>query len=230
MSKDDLLEGLTPTQKRFMESDARFPLYCGGYGSGKTYVSAVKAIMHATVHNPGMTGIIVSPTRRQLYDDYVPSLLKRMTSCEIEFELEQGPRVPHLPRFTSMFLPEHNSRILFRNADDPERLKGPHVAWAGIEEVARVHEDIWCVLVSRARSSNARMNQTFATGTPEGLNWVYDKWVKYCSDGYKIFTASTADNPAVGKDYLEALAASSSEEEIEQKLHGHFTDTRKRKK
>jgi hypothetical protein len=207
---------LFPTQLKFAQCEERFPAFIGGYGAGKTYVNSVKAILQATVHNPGLAGLLVAPTYRDLRDTNIPTLIELLNKHGIEYQLVKST--------FDLILPWWKTRILLRSADDPEKLKGPNVAWAGIDEVARVHEDIWGVLVSRVRIAEAKMKQTFATGTPEGLNWVYDKWVENSTDGYQLFQASTAENVAVGADYLAALTASHDEDELKQKLHGEFTE------
>lgn len=208
---------LLPTQRRFIRCVDPFPAYIGGYGAGKTFVGAVLAILHAAHRNPGLSGLLIAPTYRDLRDTNLPTLTELLDRFGFPAELHRSHMV--------LTLPWWGSRILLRSADDPEALKGPNVAWAGIDEVARIDESIWGVAVSRVRDPRAGCRQVFATGTPEGLNWVFDRWVEHPADGYRLFQASTAENFFVGASYLAALRASHDEDELRQKLNGQFTET-----
>lgn len=208
---------LLPTQRRFIRCPDPFPAYIGGYGAGKTFVGAVKAILLAVHDNPGLTGLLIAPTYRDLRDTNLPTLLGLLEQFGFPAELHRSHMV--------LTLPWWGSRILLRSADDPEALKGPNVAWAGIDEVARIDEAVWGVAVSRVRDPRARQRQVFATGTPEGLNWVFDRWVERRTPGHTLVQVSTAENFFVGADYLSALRASHDEDELRQKLLGQFTET-----
>ena len=203
------------TQKEFACSDKKYPAFIGGYGAGKTYVNSVKALIHSIYHNPGLPGLLVAPSYRDLRDTNIPTLLEIMEEKKIPYRLLKTNYLLELPWW--------NSRILLRSADEPERLKGPNVAWAGIDEVARIKEEIWGVLVSRVRHPRANLRQTYATGTPEGLNWVYERWVEREANDYQLFQAATSENKMISSFYLSALEDSHDEEELKEKLYGQFS-------
>lgn len=205
---------LFPTQKKFYLSEASNPAFVGGYGSGKTYIHTVKGITLA-LQNPGLMGLVVAPTYRDLRDTNIDEWQNLLTEFGILYTYNKS--------LYEMVLPWFGTKILFRSADDPERLKGPNVAWAGIDEIARIDEKIWGVLVSRVRHPRANKKQTFAVGTPEGLNWVYEKWVENPREGYELFQASSEENFLLGPEYIQSLLDSHDEDEIVEKLHGQFS-------
>lgn len=207
---------LFPTQKKFATSNSLYPAFIGGYGAGKTYVNSVKALMHSIYYNPGLPGLLVAPTYRDLRDTNIPTLLEILEIKKIPYRLFKSNYVLELPWW--------NSRILLRSADEPERLKGPNVAWSGIDEIARIKEEIWGVLVSRVRHPQAKSRQTFVTGTPEGLNWVYERWVENKTPDYQLFQAATSENKMISSFYLSALEDSHSKDELKEKLYGQFCD------
>ena len=212
----ELNVSLLPTQSRFTSCKDPFPAYIAGYGAGKTWVNCYHSIKHSILFNPGLTGLLIAPTYRDLRDTNIPMF-------EMQLELFGIPYTIHKTNFV-LSLPWWNSRILLRSADEPDKLKGPNVAWAGIDEVARIDEKIWGVAVSRVRSPEATLKQTFATGTPEGLNWVYERWVESSSSGYTFFQTTTAENIHLDSTYIDALKSSHDEEELKQKLYGEFSE------
>jgi PBSX family phage terminase large subunit len=215
MNPLDISIELLPTQRRFLNSDQPFPAYIGGYGAGKTFINSVKAIIHAAYHNPGLAGMLVAPNYRDLRDTNIPTLLELLDRFTIPFVL-------HKTNY-DLELPWWNSRILLRSADDPEKLKGPNIAWAGIDEVARTQESLWGVVVSRVRHPKSRFKQAFVTGTPEGLNWVFEQWVENKEAGYELFQASTRENIYLDSAYIQFLQNSHDEHETRQKLEGQFS-------
>lgn len=206
---------LLPTQYDFLTCTQPFPAYIGGYGAGKTFINSVKAIVLSIHHNQGLTGLLVAPNYRDLRDTNIPTLLELLDSFKI-------PYVLHKTNY-DLVLPWWNSRILLRSAEHPEKLKGPNVAWAGIDEVARTREQIWGVVVSRVRHPKAGFRQAYATGTPEGLNWVFERWVEEGGEDYALFQASTRENIHLDPRFIEALQCSHDEHETRQKLDGQFS-------
>ena len=114
---------------------------------------------------------------------------------------------------------------MLRSADKPNSLTGPSVAWASLDEAARCDESIWGVIVSRARLGQSKLIQRWITGTPEGLNWVYDKWVdKPPNDTYQLLQATTRENTYLDGDYVTDLMGSHDSEEIKRIVGGQFLE------
>jgi len=107
---------LYQAQYDFVACPARFSAFIGGIGSGKTYAGAVKAFYAAAQSKT--LGLVVSPTYPMLRDATVRVFLDVAGDAIAEF------------RKTEMIATLVNgSEILFRSADDPNKLRGPSVHW-----------------------------------------------------------------------------------------------------
>ena len=100
-------------QADFVDCPDRFTAMIAGTGAGKTYAGAVKASLACM--RPGI-GLVVAPTYRMLADVVLRTmrglLEDRMFLRKSEFIGEVG-----------------GAEILFRSAEDPNRLRGPNCSW-----------------------------------------------------------------------------------------------------
>lgn len=204
---------LLPTQIKFIQSNAKFPAYIGGYGAGKSYIMCIWQMLRA-MENPGLPGLLLAPTYRDLRDTLEGLFKNILTDYEIPFTWRASDNILKLTWW--------DSEVWFRSADEPDKLKGPNVAWAGIDEATRISRDIWPIIVSRVRHPRSKTWQTAIDGTPEGLNWVYEHWVENATRDYELFTASTLENVHLDPSYAEALRSTHDEQELKQKLGGQF--------
>lgn len=205
---------LFPTQESFFFSEAKFPAFIGGYGSGKTFVFVFKAITLA-FENPGLPGMLIEPTYRLIEDTLRPELESQLKRYGISYQWKAS---------NTEYILSNGSIIKLRSADNPSRLKGPNIAWGGIDEVAICDKEIFPVLVSRVRHHEASKRQVFVVGTPEGRNWVYKLWEKEPKEGFELFRAHTAENTLNPAEYIELLRLTHTAEELKQKLEGFFVD------
>jgi len=166
-----------PAQVAFWTDPSRVRGYIGGVGSGKTFAGAVEVIRQPA----RTTGIVLAPTypmlrdasQRSFFDICPPQLIKDHNKAENKTELYNG------------------STILWRTADNPDRLRGPNLSWAWIDEAAFIDEDAFKVTLSRLRVAPANL---WVTTTPNGQNWLYRRFVQE-QLGYALHYGKTADNP-----------------------------------
>lgn len=209
--------GAFPAQRRFLASlsnpNAFAVGYIGGYGSGKTRVGAVGAVL-ASAMNPGLDGLAVSPTYRMLKDVTWPAVLAVLDENEI----------PHRERRSDwrIELPAWKGAINFRSADKPESLKGPNAAFCWIDEGGIVKEMAAReALVARVRHPKAKHLTRFVTTTPEGYNWCYD-WFGCGKAGHVMVNAPTTENKALAPEYVEQLLESMDEQHALAYVEGRF--------
>jgi hypothetical protein len=67
--------------------------------------------------------------------------------------------------------------ILFRPLEYYDRLRGYNLAWFGIDELTYCKEGAWQVLQQCIRDPKATRLQGFASWTPKGFDWVYDRFI-----------------------------------------------------
>jgi len=115
-----------PAQLRFHESTAKIKGFCGPVGSGKSAALAQEAF-RLSVENRGLDGFLGSPTYRMLEDSTKEHLL----------ELLDVNGVPHEHRRAdnTIVITLLGSRILCRSLEEPDRLRGPNLAWICVDEL-----------------------------------------------------------------------------------------------
>ena len=111
----------TEPQRAFWASDARFRLFVGGVGSGKTHAGAIEVL-----RMPARTvGMVIAPNFRMLRDATLRSLhsvLGRMIVDEQKVNMN--------------LTLSNGTTVMLRSADDPSRLRGPNLGWAWLDEAA----------------------------------------------------------------------------------------------
>lgn len=184
---------LSATQAAFVDDARPFVLFCGGIGSGKSYAGAVRALKRRFGTGRPSLGLVVSPTYPMLRDatwrtalEVWAPLVERVVANEMRVRLSTG------------------DEVLFRSADDPDRLRGPNASWAWIDEAALCHPGTWPIVIGRLRQHGV-LGECWATTTPKGMNWVYDTWVTQATDQTAVHRCSTAANPFVDAAFTDSL-------------------------
>jgi len=204
-----------PAQKRFHRSRAKYRAYVGGYGSGKTYAGCHEAIWLSYL-NMGLAGMMLAPTYRMLEDSTLATFREILDGAGIKYVWRGSSGTLSLP---------WGSRVLFRSADNPERLKGPNLAWVGVDEGALISRAAWDVAISRIRHPEATRPCAFITTTPEGFNWLYETFVETRRKGYSVIYARTSENVHLPAEYVQDLEAAYDPLMVRQYLMGELVNT-----
>jgi len=193
-------------QFQFVAAPERFTAFVGGIGSGKTYAGCCKALSRC--EEPGL-GLVVAPTYPMLRDATLRTFMEVCDGAMTDFR--RGEMKARVAR----------GEVLFRSADDPERLRGPNLSWAYIDEAALCHKMTWPIVIGRLREAGTA-GPCWITTTPKGRNWVWTEFVEKRREGYAMFKASTADNPYLAPEFVEDLKTSYVGDFARQELHGEF--------
>lgn len=207
---------LLPSQKTFHESKARFKGFSGPVGSGKTQALCAEAVRLA-YRNHGRTGLIGAPTYPMLRDATIASLTEYLESLGIEFTVNRGENY--------LVIPEVGSRILFRAVEEFERLRGSNLAWFGLDELTYTSEEAWLRLEGRLRDPKATELCGFAVWTPKGYDWVYERFVRGCIEGYETVLAKPFENRYLLEripDYYDRLKHSYDPRFYQQEVMGAY--------
>ena len=202
---------LFPKQAEFVMATDQFTAMTGGVGSGKTQAFAVKALRYAVDH-PGSLGMVTAPTFPMLRDatlrkirELWPPGVATFHEAEMRLSLANG------------------SEVLLRSTDDPDRLRGPTLAWFGMDEPGRWANDYPAFLVLQGRLRQAGYPpQGWLTTTPNGFNWVYSEFGSRQRPGYRLIQVSTRENPFVTPEYIRTLEESYGPELSLQEIEGQF--------
>lgn len=220
-------------QRDFILSNARFVLYAGGVGSGKTAAGAVKAINKI---NSGESGIIVAPDNPQFFRSTWPEFSKWLpwSRCKNR-HLEH----PYTNRKELVFdIRGRDVTVYYGGIENETGWAGPNVNWAWFDEAARKRtRTAFNVLSARVRVGNNP--QLWITTTPSGVShWLYDVFVKGIfpddivqqlkDDGFKgkiveYFKASTeANKDNLDQFYYLTLKGMYTGKLRQQELDGEF--------
>ncbi len=203
-----------PSQERFHRSRAKFRAYVGGYGSGKTTAGCHEAIRLSLV-NRGLPGMMIAPTYRMMEDSTLQTFLEILDRAAIRYKYSRTHDRLSLP---------WGSAVLFRSGDNPDRLKGPNLAWVGVDEGALMAKGAWDVAISRIRHPDAIRLSAFITTTPEGFNWLYDEFALRRRRGYSVIYARTEENVYLPEEYVRDLEAAYDPLMVRQYLMGEFVN------
>lgn len=192
-------------QRQFWQSQARYTLFAGGVGSGKTYAGAMRILMM-----PPSRGLVVAPTYTLIRD----------VAQAVFFELCPPALIESHNKAEQRTVLTTGVEILWRSADRPERLIGVNAGWCWGDEWSFVNEAAHLRLIARLRRPPALF---WATTTPNGLNWLYERAV-VDGRGWNVVHATSASNPHLPPEYLASLKAQYTTEYAQQELEGRFVD------
>src|SRR5207245_5387594 len=123
-----------PSQERFLRCQASKKGFSGAVGSGKTVALCYQALISAA-RNPNCVGLIGAPTYPMLFDVTLRSMLEILEEKRIRFHFHKSDKI--------LTLPQSNSTILFRSLDRYENLRGPNLAWVGVDELTYCRAEAW---------------------------------------------------------------------------------------
>ncbi|MGI9068557.1 MAG: phage terminase large subunit [Pyrinomonadaceae bacterium] len=198
----------TGPQSRFWSSRAPFRLFVGGAGSGKTRAAVLEILRMPS----GSTGMVVGPTYRMVYDSTLATFFELTRNGGVLRSFNKSDMSAQLVNGTS---------ILFRSADEPDRLRGVNLGWFALDEGALCTLETWLILLARLRESPGR---AWVCTTPRGFDWLYDTFVKTESPDYDVIRSSTRENLFLPANFVERLQAQYTSQWQRQEIEGEFCE------
>jgi len=203
-----------PHQLQWWELPNFIKLLVGGFGSGKTFIAVLRAIYLSYIHRP-VPGILISKTYQMLKRTIIPTLNEVIN--------KSGLNVTYHKTDHEVTIHNWNGKFWLASGDDPDSLRGPNLAWAGIDEPFIQKKEVFDIALSRIRAGVGDKREMFLTGTPEELNWGYDLAMSDEVDiGYVV--GKTKDNIHLGEDYYKSLSAAYTDEMRAAYLDGEFVN------
>lgn len=215
---------LTEPQARFFTSQAKYPAFVGGFGSGKSETLAQRAIADAAHSAKALIGVY-APT----YD-----LLKLVNMTRIELKLhEHGIRHKVHTQDKAIYTSHPGfGDFIFRTMDTPERIIGYETFCAHADELDTLKTEhartAWNQIIARNRQKlpdrPGAINRASAYTTPEGFRFTHDRWVVNGGGDYALYRAPTTSNPFLPADYVDSLRASYPAQLIDAYIDGQFVN------
>ena len=200
-------ERLLPSQGQLHRSKHKYKAFVGGVGSGKSYLGGVWS-GEQTMAGEG-NGMIVAPTYRMLEDVSVVAYIEMLDRHKWPYN--------HIP--SKNIIETSLGKTFLRSAEHPERLRGPNLTWAWVDEAALCRNIVWPIMLGRLRLNNAR---GLITTTPAGFNFVHEFWVEKQNPSYGLVQASSRENRYLDPDFVSELEAAYTEEFAAQEIEGKF--------
>lgn len=209
-----------PKQAEFHASQAKYRLYAGGFGSGKTLCGCQEAIQLA-LRYPNNFILIGAQTYTNLRDTTQRTFLEVVP----EPVLKGGSLSYAFNKSENALTFENGSVVIFRSMDEPNKYKSLNLGAFYIDELTEIPEEVWLMLESRLRRNTVPRRTGFATTNPEGGSWVYEKFVlkNRNKDLYAYFQAPTTENVYLPEDYVQGLLESYSESWVKRYIYADWT-------
>lgn len=211
---------LLPSQYEFMVSETPHTAFIGGLGSGKTWVGSEKHWQRALApQNFEAIGFIGANTYKQLTQATLATLFEVMDSHGVAYRYNRS--------MGELWIENRPAPILCWSLDNYDALRGVKLGFAWLDETARTKVEAFMVVVGRMRHPGADLSVDITT-TPDGFNWLYDKFVIEPEENPKIaeireaIHASTYENYHLPDFYFEALEATYDDLMLEQEVEGKF--------
>lgn len=207
------------------ELNTKFRSYVGGYGSGKTFVGCLDLGLFSFKHNT-LQGYF-GPTYSSIRDIFYP------TMDEAAYLLGMDTKVRLAAKEVDLFRGGRNvGTIVCRSMSDPEAIIGYKVARALVDEIDVLPKDkaqrAWRKIIARLRLKiEGVINGVGVTTTPEGFNFVYDKFKKEPKPSYSMVQASTYENEQyLPEDYIDSLLEDYPANLVKAYVGGKFVNLR----
>lgn len=187
-------------QVAFDDATTFYNLLSGGYGSGKTHALVMRnfKLMH---YNFGLPGGLLAPSYKEFYRDYHPCLEEICLNNKVNFKFNAQKMF--------YYFPQTKSKIwIFHDEDKGKSIRGPNLAFMGINEIGLISEQGFKAAIARVRLKKAKMRQVAASGTPEGFNWVYGFFIENPRADATVTYSHSRENTHVADDYVAMLESS----------------------
>jgi len=198
-----------PQQIKFHTSPAKFRLFGGSAGGGKSYGIIGEAIMRSLKYDFPLTGAIFRRSFPELDSTIIRTMLNILPTWMYKYNQSQ-----HILTL------KNGSIIEFCYAEsdaDVIRYQSREWDWIGVDELTHFSEYQFTYLMSRLRTTKPISTKFFAGTNPGGRGHKFckERWVSktcanenYRSEDYDFIPAGVLENPYImntNPDYIENL-------------------------
>ena len=173
---------LTEPQDDFVFSEEQYPLFCGGFGGGKSEALFKRIIIQKLTY-PKLNQGYFAPSYDLISLIAFPRLSELLAQCGLKFKLNKSEKVFHIDGY---------GQIICRSMDSPDSIVGFELADAVLDELDTMVKDkaenAWNKVIARCRQkkSDGALNTTAVGTTPEGFRFCYERWEKDKKKGYVL--------------------------------------------
>jgi PBSX family phage terminase large subunit len=213
----DITAGFEPlkAQYRFLQSEAKFRLYSGGFGSGKSLIGCREAIYHALAY-PGSYGLV----GRLRFKDLEATTMRTFDQLLTQMGINSPAYIAEFNKRTMTMRFSNGSEVLFSGLDDEMKLRSAEYSWIFVDEGSEVPDEIYQTLLGRLRYQDPR--RLWVTTNPGASGWLRRNFVNATKPGFDHFRAPTTENHHLPQDYLDSLLTDYNDVWRERYLQGSW--------
>lgn len=219
--KHKLISRVSDPQHDFVNASDEFPAFVGGFGSGKTD-AGIRRTMRLKFAYPRQDVAYYLPTYDLVRRIGYPRFTGLLHAANIKHKLNKAEHVIEIAG---------KGQIIFRTMDNPERIVGYEVSDSIVDELDTLKRDdaehVWRQVMARNRQKkpDGMLNTIGVATTPEGFKFVYDRWQKEPTAGYRLIRASTYSNERnLPAGYIDSLKRSYPANLVNAYIHGQFVN------
>lgn len=160
----------------------------------------------------GSTGMVIAPTFRMLHDSTLATFLELTRAGGVLRAFNKTDMTAQLVNGTN---------LLFRSADEPDRLRGVNLGWFVLDEGALCTRETWLILLARLREAPGK---AWVCTTPRGFDWLYQLFIKTTNPDYAVIRSSTRDNIFLPASFVERLESQYTHQWQRQEIEGEFCE------
>jgi len=211
---------LTGPQWDFFNLQCRFPLFVGGYGSGKTEAKIARAFADK-FNEPGSNIALYEPTYDLARLNTVPRVLEYLSDMPVNWNYDKQANIISI---------EGYGKFIVRTLENPARIVGYEVWRSHVEELDTLKQqqaaDVWNKVIARNRQAmvSGTENRVSVYTTPEGFRFCYDRWIRKGGGDYQNVRAPTWSNPHLPEEYIQSLRDTYPEHLLKAYLEGQFVN------
>lgn len=209
-------------QEGFFDDDTQDGnlLFQGGWGAGKSTTLWAKMLKLSAINYP-LRGIWTVPHYGHVDETILPTLeaTDPVTGEPWFLTAEQY----HYHQTKHLFSWDGGGEILFVSAENPKRIAGPNVAFAGTDEPGSIKHQAWRNTCARVRDPRAVLRQKVAGGTAEGITYLLDYFGPDRSEKYKLYVMRTEQNVELTQhnpEFITQMKATMTDAEVLAYLEG----------
>lgn len=196
-----------------LESENPLTLMLGGIGSGKSFCGAMHANM-MTELNPDSPGLICANSYKQLKDATLTTLLSFLDKYKIKHAYKKQANELYIGR--KMFY--------CRSLENYDAIRGIEISDAWLDETRDTDPAAFDVVLGRLRHPKTNRFRTLLTTSPNGYDWLHDKFVLNPLLGSNLVHATSMQNTFLPDGYIQMLASAYDPKMYEQEVMGQFVN------
>lgn len=194
-----------------LTSENPFTLLKGGIGSGKTFCGALHVNMMAEL-NPDSPGLIGANSYKQLMSATLATVLSVLDQYKIK----------HAFKKSAMELYIGKKMFYCRSLENYDSIRGIEISDAWLDETRDTKPEAFDVVLGRLRHPRTNRFRTLLTTSPNGYDWLHDKFVANPLHGSNMVEATTMANTYLPPSYVDMLLNAYDEKMIRQEVYGEF--------